>query len=233
MVEAIHTAVAGRARFKVEGLYRSKFLEKLLESRLERLKDVSRASANALTGNVLVCFNSGNTPQTIATLIEGIVSDYRSQPPSSFALVLSQTKAAAEREDQAGVLDRFKGLFTYPEEQQAEPWHRIEAEAALAKWQTSREMGLSLKAVLKNRQKYGSNILPEAEPRSGWGIFLNQFNSLPVALLGAAAGLSIVTGGLVDAVLIMGVVVVNAFIGYKTESESEKTIRSLQTLVRP
>ena len=65
------------------------------------------------------------------------------------------------------------------------------------------------------------------------GNFFEQFNSLPVALLGAAAGLSVVTGGLVDAVLIVGVVVANAFIGYKTESESEKTIRSLQTLVRP
>ena len=41
------------------------------------------------------------------------------------------------------------------------------------------------------------------------------------------------TGGLLDAVLIMGVVSINAFIGYKTESEAEKTIRSLQTLVRP
>jgi Ca2+-transporting ATPase len=75
--------------------------------------------------------------------------------------------------------------------------------------------------------------LPEAEPRSGWEIFLDQFKSLPVALLGVAAGLSVFTGGLADAVLISGVVVINAFIGYKTESESEKTIRSLQTLVRP
>lgn len=233
MVEAIHTAVAGRVRFKVEGLYRSKSLEKLLESRLARLKDISLASANALTGNVLVCYNSGNTPQTIAALIEGIISDYLSQPPSSSALVLSQTKAAAEREDQAGVIDRFKGLFAYPEEQQGEPWHRLEAEAALAKWQTSRETGLSLEAVQRHQRKYGVNILPEAEPRSGWEIFFEQFNSLPVYLLGAAAGLSVVTGGMVDAVLIMSVVVANAFIGYKTESESEKTIRSLQTLVRP
>ena len=103
----------------------------------------------------------------------------------------------------------------------------------MAKWQTSRETGLSLQAVQRNRQKYGANLLPEAEPRSGWEIFFEQFNSLPVYLLGAAAGLSVVTGGLVDAVLIAGVVVANAFIGYKTESESEKTIRSLQTLVRP
>ncbi len=234
MVEAIHTAVAGRARFKVEGLYRSKSLEKQLEWRLARLQDISLASANALTGNVLVCYNSGNTPQTIAALIEGIVSECQSQPqPAPSVPVRVRSKAGAEPEDQAGVLDRFRGLFTYPAEQPAEPWHRLEAEAALAKWQTSRETGLSLQAVQRNRQKYGSNILPEAEPRSGWEIFLSQFNSLPVALLGAAAGLSIVTGGMVDAVLIMGVVVANAFIGYKTESESEKTIRSLQTLVRP
>jgi hypothetical protein len=38
---------------------------------------------------------------------------------------------------------------------------------------------------------------------------------------------------LVDALLIMGVVVGNAAIGYKTETEAEKTIESLQTLVRP
>ncbi|MGB8990991.1 MAG: HAD-IC family P-type ATPase [Desulfobaccales bacterium] len=234
MVEAIHTAVAGRARFKVEGLYRDVSLEKLLDARLRRLKDVIRASANALTGNVLVCYNSGNTPQTIAALIEGIISDYRGQPqPASAVPVPYKSKDAAEQEDQATVLDRFKGLFAYPEEQPAEPWHLLPAEAVLDKWGTSRQSGLFLQAVQKNRQKYGANILPEAEPRSGWEIFLSQFNSLPVALLGAAAGLSIVTGGMVDAVLIMGVVVANAFIAYKTESESEKTIRSLQTLVRP
>ncbi len=235
MVEPIHTAVAGRTRFKVEGLYRSKSLEKLLESRLARLQDISLASANALTGNVLVCYNSGNNPQTIAALIEGIVSDCLNspQPVPSLPVPAKAGAAAIGPEDQATVIDRFKGLFAYPLEQPAHPWHRLKAEAVLAEWQTSREMGLSLKAVQRNRQKYGANLLPEAEPRSGWEIFLDQFKSLPVALLGAAAGLSIFTGGLADAVLIAGVVVINAFIGYKTESESEKTIRSLQTLVRP
>lgn len=235
MVEPIHTAVAGRTRFKVEGLYRSKSLEKLLESRLARLQDISLASANALTGNVLVCYNSGNNPQTIAVLIEGIVSDCLNspQPVPSLPVPAKAGAAAIGPEDQATVIDRFKGLFAYPLEQPAHPWHRLKAEAVLAEWQTSREKGLSLKAVQRNRQKYGANLLPEAEPRSGWEIFLDQFKSLPVALLGVAAGLSVFTGGLADAVLISGVVVINAFIGYKTESESEKTIRSLQTLVRP
>ena len=219
----------------MEGLYRSKSLEKLLESRLARLQDISLASANALTGNVLVCYNSGNNPQTIAALIEGIVSDCLNspQPVPSLPVPGKAGAVAIGPKDQATVIDRFKGLFAYPVEQPAHPWHRLKAEAVLAEWQTSREKGLSPKAVQRNRQKYGANLLPEAEPRSGWEIFLDQFKSLPVALLGAAAGLSIFTGGMADAVLIAGVVVINAFIGYKTESESEKTIRSLQTLVRP
>ncbi len=69
--------------------------------------------------------------------------------------------------------------------------------------------------------------------RSQWEIFFGQFTSLPVALLGGAAGLSIVTGGILDAVLILGVVVGNAILAYKTESAAETTIQSLKNLVRP
>lgn len=62
---------------------------------------------------------------------------------------------------------------------------------------------------------------------------MSQFNSLPVGLLGAAAAISAVTAGLLDSVVIMGVVVANAAIGYFTESEAERTIRSLKSHVQP
>ena len=52
-------------------------------------------------------------------------------------------------------------------------------------------------------------------------------------LLAAAAGISLLTGGLADAAVIMTVVGINAVIGYVTETRSEKTIRSLRSLVRP
>ena len=99
MVEAIHTAVAGRARFKVEGLYRSKSLEKQLAARLARLQDISLAWANARTGNVLVCYNSGNTPQTIAALIEGIVSECQGESQPAFPVPVLN---AADQEVQPG-----------------------------------------------------------------------------------------------------------------------------------
>jgi hypothetical protein len=120
MVQAIRTAGAGRAGFKVGGLYRSKSPEKLLESQLAPWQDISLASANALTGIVLVCYHSGNTPQTIAALIEGIVADCLGQsPPALPTPVLHQAQAAPEGADRATVLGRFKDLLAYPAEPQA------------------------------------------------------------------------------------------------------------------
>jgi Ca2+-transporting ATPase len=235
MVQAIHTAVAGRVRFKVDGLYRSEALKRFLEAQLARLQEITHVSANALTGNLLVCFNSGNTPETITSLIEELVEGFHqqqpvaaSQPPEPLSFDPPQDTTMA-----ASALSSLKALFTSVADQPGELWHLREPDEALAAFKTSRTTGLPAEAVAKNLQKYGPNVLPEAERRSGWEIFTEQFKSLPVALLGAAAGISVLTGGVLDAVLIMGVVTLNAFIGYKTESEAEKTIRSLQTLVRP
>jgi Ca2+-transporting ATPase len=52
-----------------------------------------------------------------------------------------------------------------------------------------------------------------------------------VALLGVAAGISVLTGGVAGAVVILIVVTINAVIGYATESEAERTINSLKILV--
>ena len=52
-------------------------------------------------------------------------------------------------------------------------------------------------------------------------------------MLGAAAGVSLLTGGVADAIVIAGVVGLNAAIGYGTESSSEQILFSLRKLVRP
>ncbi len=111
--------------------------------------------------------------------------------------------------------------------------HLKEAESILAELETSATSGLSASAVKQNLAKYGANVLPEAKPRSGLVIFLGYFWSIPVALLTLAAILSIATDSKVDAVVIMGVVVINAVLGYITESRSERIILSLKNLVNP
>jgi len=103
----------------------------------------------------------------------------------------------------------------------------------LNQWDASGSTGLSLESALQRAAQYGPNLLPESVPRSGWSIFFDQFKSLPVGLLGVAAGISVFTGGLADAAVILGVVMINASIGYTTERQTEKTIHGLKSLVQP
>ena len=117
--------------------------------------------------------------------------------------------------------------------QRVEPWHRVEVSSVIATLHTSPATGLSHQRVEETLQKYGPNQLPESASRSRLSIFIHQFKSLPVALLSLAAGLSIATGGLADAGVIMGVVVINAIIGYTTENHSERIIHSLKHLTQP
>lgn len=235
MVQAIHATVPGRVRYAVQGLHRCEALKKLLEFKLSRCNDITQISASALTGHVLVCFNANHSPESIAALITDLVKEYQQNTGHGAGVPNSQalTDSSGCSFGISHFYDILKDCFAGVSAQPRADWHLLEVEEVLARWQTSRETGLSSRQAAENLDTYGANLLPESEPRSNWGVFVDQFKSLPVALLGVAAGLSLLTGGLVDAVLIAGVVAANAFIGYKTESEAEKTIRSLQTLVRP
>jgi Ca2+-transporting ATPase len=112
-------------------------------------------------------------------------------------------------------------------------WHARPVAAALDKFQTPVPDGLNSEEAAKRLAAYGPNALPPAIPRSGWSILVEQFRSGPVAMLAGAAAVSVLTGGVVDAVAIMAVVGINAVIGYTTESQSERVIHSLKNLVTP
>lgn len=57
MVQAIHTAVKRRIRYKVEGLYRSESLKQAIEQSLTRREGINRISVNTLTGTVLIALS--------------------------------------------------------------------------------------------------------------------------------------------------------------------------------
>lgn len=255
MVEVVHATIPGRARFRVEGLYRSESYKHQLESQLTATKGILSVSANPLTGNVLVSFNSDNTPSSIAALIETLTNDARKGGAGSSDSRPAQTGDLKKTSSPNGsypatpsvsdlrhapLLKPIPACLTnhpHPQPQRAEeegqiPWHVKEAQAALTTFQSS-PVGLTNDTAREHLLTYGPNALPESEPRSAWEMLVDQVNSLPVALLAAAAGISVVTGGIADACVIMGVVAINATIGYFTESQSESTIRSLKTLVRP
>jgi Ca2+-transporting ATPase len=246
VVAPIHTAVKGRVRYKVTGLRHSASLEQHLAQRLTGENGIREVSPSAVTGNVLVLFDPTYSHSDICSLVQVIVSEYHqatmgsvanpttSPSPTTRKTSRNSTGSPRQRSSHPTTSRRaIRRLVVKAEEQKEESWHLMDADAVAHLLGTTTETGLSAESVRDRLKKYGPNLLPESIPRSGWSIFIGQLASLPVALLGVAAGISLVTGGLADALVILGVVAINATIGYATESQSEGILHSLKTLVRP
>lgn len=107
------------------------------------------------------------------------------------------------------------------------PWHTMETGAIASELDTSCLDGLSSARVSDRLAQGLGNSIPLLHQRSKLSIFLDQFQSMPVALLAGVAVVSVVTGTLLEAGAIMAVVALNAAIGFKTEDQAEQTIRSL------
>jgi P-type Ca2+ transporter type 2C len=205
VIQPIHTAVPGRARYKIKGLYHSESLKRHLEARLVAIDSIHAVSASELTGNILVRFDPVRSAADIIRLLDGVVAEYgaksaneaRGQSPSSSKLAGSPgDRSQTQTTDAPPSRDALRRLIAHQAEAQRDtPWHLMEAGAVATLLETSNTLGLSQQRVEANYRKYGPNLLSEALPRSAFSIFLDQFKSLPMALLGVAAGFSLVTGG--------------------------------------
>jgi len=233
VVKILHNAIPGRVRYKVKGLYRCSKLKVRLETKLALHEGIRSVSVGTLTGNVLVIFDPLGNPRRIVALMEEIVSEYLKELPAEPGTVVQLRAPETANERPA----RRRAAPTPKESISAAPsalsWHTMTSSAVLKRFKASPKLGLSPRSAETSRRKYGSNVLPRAESRSGLEIFVDQFKSLPVGMLAVAAAVSVATGGVADAVAIMAVVVINAVVGYATESEAERTIHSLKSLVRP
>lgn len=107
-------------------------------------------------------------------------------------------------------------------------WHDLGADEVVGALGSDADTGLQLEEAGNRLFSFGPNSLGSIERRSAWSTLASQFESLPVALLIGSAAVSVATGGLADAVVILGVVAVNACIGFVTEQQAERTIASLQ-----
>jgi Ca2+-transporting ATPase len=225
MISEIHNAVKGRRRYKLTALYRCEALKNFLETTLARNSRIKAVSASVLTGNVLIVYDESYDSRTIFHALEKIVQEF----------LLHPNRAQAVRHPESDIGKKRFPTPVIPDlaDESAQQWHVMEPQQVLSFLGSSLETGLSRESVEASTNKYGINSVPEAEVRSKLEIFLDQFKSLPVALLGVAAGISVLTAGIVDAAVIAAVVGINGIVGYYTESRAEETIRALRHFVQP
>jgi Ca2+-transporting ATPase len=243
VVETLHATITGRTRFRVRKLYRCDALKNHLERRLGADPAVISASASTLTSAVLVRYDSGAGPDRIRSLIEEAISEFDKSSETNIGKSQPIFDIEDPRVRRSRPPRRDPALIEPPSSQHpsseiqhpvnGRPWHAASAETVIAALGGAAEAGLSSEVARERLAAYGPNRLPEPPRRSKLEIFFNQLNSLPVALLGVAAGISVLTGAVVDAVAILTVVAINSSIGYVTETEAERTISSLKTLMHP
>jgi Ca2+-transporting ATPase len=107
--------------------------------------------------------------------------------------------------------------------------HAASAEAVLAALGATRH-GLSEHEVEARRRRFGPNRLRELRRRSAWSILADQFESLLVALLAAAAALSFAFGRWVEGLAIGAVLAINGVIGFASELRAVRSMEALRLL---
>ncbi len=239
----LHTAVEGRVRFRVDGLYRAGNAATQLEESLKGHPSIRGARANPRTGNVLVLFAPELRLDEVCRIVESTMA---SKPPQgapcgkrpgrnaqdlrvarSLAAAWRLAKRAGNRRARGAKTNGDSELLEVAPVQDAILWHTRSGDDIIRELQSSRTNGVSVDSLRARLLRYGPNALPRAEPRSPFALFVDQLKSLPVAMLGVSAGVSLLTGGVFDALVIGSVVVTNAAIGYATEAQTERTIRAL------
>jgi Ca2+-transporting ATPase len=98
--------------------------------------------------------------------------------------------------------------------------------------------GLTTEEVRTRQEKYGYNQLITKKKKSFLQMFLAQFKSFMIIILLIAAAISGVVGvmegeGLLDTFVILGILVLNAFIGAYQEHKAESSLEALKDLAAP
>lgn len=157
---------------------------------------------------------------------EGVLS-VRDNAISGSLLVEHQTSLAPET-----VAETVRALWreglsapALPDDSPRKYWHARPAADAIDA--LSYVNGLTSGEARRRLAAYGENRLPDPSPPRAIELLGAQLKSVPIALLGGSALLSLATGGVLDAVLTLGVIGLNAGIGMSTESWTASLVRRL------
>ncbi|NWG87066.1 MAG: cation-transporting P-type ATPase [Hydrogenophilaceae bacterium] len=240
VIEVVHAAVPGRVRLRVPGLYRNEVALSRLEIALATENGIRIAAINVLTATLLVSYDCQHSLADVLVLlgrrIEAAGLPKAMGEPASLRKLVNPTLPATALRPAAPCPATARQATAHARPvatRSASIWHQRSAQETLENFNVNFNRGLAADVAANRLARYGPNALPEPERRSDLAIFVDQFKSLPILLLGASAVLSAATGGLADAAVIMAVVLINAGIGYATEAQAERLISSLTSIPRP
>ncbi len=111
-------------------------------------------------------------------------------------------------------------------------WHNLTPEETLSSL-TSRSAGLSAEEARQLFVQYGPNELKAKKPTPLIVVFLQQFLNPLIYVLLVATIISVIAQHYIDAIVIFGVLILNAAIGTFQETQAEKAMQALMDMAAP
>jgi Ca2+-transporting ATPase len=111
-----------------------------------------------------------------------------------------------------------------------ENWYSQSSESVLSQL-NSNEAGLSEEEAHTRLQECGPNALPEPLKQAAWLRLLLQFHNVLIYILIVAAGVTALMQHWIDTSVIIGVVLINAIIGFIQEGKAEKALEGIRKML--
>ncbi len=216
----VRSAIPSRLRIEVAGLHRHPENEARIAAALESIPGIRSVSGSALTGTVLVRHDADASD--VPPLLEAVRRALATIPVDPAGVPSSLPEAVTTAPNA-----KTNAPAAVPS-QGTPPWHAQSVAEVELQLGVDGSCGLSTEEVLSRRASWGANRLSQPTEEPLGTLFLRQFCNAPSALLGAGTVLSLVTGGLFDAALIAGVLILNASIGAGTERTGARSINALR-----
>lgn len=110
--------------------------------------------------------------------------------------------------------------------------HSVDGAAVTTSLGVDPALGLSSDQLTQRLKDYGPNTLQTIRSRPAWRVLIDQFASVIIALLAAAALIAWLTQELAEAVAILVVLMLNALIGFAVEWEAGHALDALRRSIK-
>jgi len=110
-------------------------------------------------------------------------------------------------------------------------WHALGVGEVFERLGTSIDKGLGASEAQNRLQEYGANRLPVGKKRGPLVRFFSQLNNILVYVLLGAGFTKMMLGVWLDAWIILGVVLLNALLGFIQEGKAEKALDSIRNML--
>jgi Ca2+-transporting ATPase len=112
-------------------------------------------------------------------------------------------------------------------------WHARDPDGVATELESSTSVGLDEAEAALRLSVHGANELEVTPGVSPWRLLVAQFENVLILILLAGAGLSAILGHETEAIVIAGIVVFAALLGFVQEYRAERALEALRRLAAP